>query len=309
MSDHWVERARRELLSRRAPTGSWGYRDGGSPAVEPTALAGLGLIATEGAPHFDSLAAGTTGVPAAVRPGAAWLAGLQRDDGSLPAVPGSPTPGWATPHAMLFWSRLEGFEERRRRARDWLLSVSGQPLSPAVEERGVLGHDPSLVGWSWVANTHSWLEPTAMAILALCREGCQADPRVGQGVSLIVDRAIPSGGWNYGNNVVFGRALHPQPAPTGIALLALAIRGPHDCAVVPPAIDYLRRTLSSTRAAASVGWGVLGLKAHGACPREAESWLAEAYDHCSGRPDAVVGLSLLLLAFRGAFSDPQERSP
>ena len=78
--------------------------------------------------------------------------------------------------------------------------------------------------------------------------------------------------------------------------MALAACGPADCPAAPPAIDYLRRTLPSIRAAISVGWGVLGLKAHRACPPEAETWLAETYEHGTGKPDATVGLGLLLLA-------------
>jgi hypothetical protein len=311
VDEHWVDRARRELLERRAPGGSWGYRDGGSPAVEPTALAGLGLIASGNVLPTDSNPAGATGVQAAVRRAGAWLDEHQRRDGSMPAVPGSSMPGWATPHAMLLWSRLEGFEDRRRRARDWLVSVAGQPLQVSPENRSVLGHDPGLIGWSWVVGTHSWLEPTAMAILALGREGCFDHPRVRQGLGLIVDRAIPGGGWNYGNKIVFGQVLRPQPGPTGLALLALAARGPRAGPVVAPALDYLRRTLPSTRAAASIGWGVLGLKAHDACPPEAETWLAEAFAHCTGKPDSIVGLSLLLLAAepRDCHADGGHRPP
>ena len=100
---------------------------------------------------------------------------------------------------------------------------------------------------------------------------------------LMLDRAIPGGGWNYGNNVVFGHVLRPHPGPTGIALMALAAAGAGDCPAVAPAIDYLRRTLPTIRAAASLGWGVLGLKAHGVCPPDADTWLAEAYGHCTGR--------------------------
>jgi hypothetical protein len=293
VGDCWVDRARRELLTRRDPAGWWSYRDGGSPAVEPTALAGLALRAPgEGAggppsdrpdPEFGRAAAG-------------WIAGLQRPDGSLPAAPGPAMPGWATAHAMLLWAQLGGFEDRRRRASAYLTRVHGQVPMPAAGGRAAIGHDQSLIGWPWVAGTHSWLEPTAMAIIALCAEGCRDHARVRRGLDLIADRAISGGGWNYGNKVVFDRVLRPQPGPTGMALLALAAGGRADSPAVPPAIDYLRRALPPIRAAASIGWGVLGLKAHDACPPEAAAWLEGAYAHGSGRPDATLGLALLLLA-------------
>lgn len=289
----WIERAHRELLGRQAPGGAWAYRDGGSTAVEPTAIAGLGLIATgdvaRGGRDAEALAS-------AMKRAGAWLAGVQGEDGSIPSVPGSPAPSWATPHAMLLWGRLEGFEAPRRRARDWLASVAGRPVQGPAADRSVLGHDTSLIGWPWVVGTHSWLEPTAMAVLALAREGWRDHPRVRLGVSLIVDRAIPGGGWNYGNKIVFGQALRPQPGPTGVAMAALAQAAPPDCPAVAPAVEYLGRVLPSTRAAASLGWGVLGLKAHHACPPEADAWLEASYERCTGKPDAAVGLGLLLLA-------------
>jgi len=288
----WIERARRELLSRRGSRTAWGYREGGSPAVEPTALAGLALLATGGDPDSAS-----DRPPA--REAASWLARLQLQDGAVPAAPGPSLPGWATPHAMLLWSRLDAFDEHRRHARDWLLSSKGRSTQSSAEDRLTCAHDPSLIGWPWVPGTHSWLEPTAMAIWALCNEGCHNHPRVAAGLRLILDRAIPGGGWNYGNTVVFGHVLRPHPGPTGIALMALAAAGAGDRPAVAPALDYLRRTLPTIRAAASLGWGVLGLKAHGVCPPEADAWLAEAYGHCTGRPDAIVGLGVLLLSAGG----------
>jgi len=228
---------------------------------------------------------------------AAWLASVQRRDGSVPVSPGPDTPAWSTPHAILLWGGLDGFEAPRRRARDWLLGFQGETLPHHREDRGAIGHDPSLIGWPWVAKTHSWLEPTAMAVLALCREGQGDHPRVRQGVGLVLDRAIPDGGWNYGNTSVFGRTLRPQPGPTGLALLALAARG-EGAPAVPAALDYLRATLPALRAAVSVGWGVLALRAYHACPIEADAWLAEAFDRCTGRADAALGLALLLLAAR-----------
>jgi hypothetical protein len=284
----WEQRARRELLDRRVGRAAWSYRAGAAPGVEPTALACLGL-----------LAAGDVGSAAAdratCRAAAEWMAGLQRDDGSIPVAPDPAMPGWATPHAILVWSGLAGWETPRRRARAWLLGLTGRPIPTRPEDRGVLGHDPTLIGWPWVDGTHSWLEPTAMAILALCREGLGYHPRARQGVGLLLDRSIPGGGWNYGNKAVFGRTLRPQPAPTGLALLALSAFG--DCTpAVPAALRYLRGVLPNLRAAVSLGWGVLGLRAHHACPAEARSWLAEAYDQCTGRPDATLGLAVLLLA-------------
>jgi hypothetical protein len=192
---------------------------------------------------------------------------------------------------------VTGFEAQRRLARDWLLGFEGRPIPITPENRGVLGHDSSLIGWPWVDGTHSWLEPTALAVLALCREGLRDHARVTAGVRVILDRAIKRGGWNYGNTAVFGRQLRPQPAPTGIALLALAAQGRAARSfAVSHAIRYLHEILPQVRSAVSLGWAVLGLRAHDACPAHAPSWLAESYGQCTGHPDKAVALSLLLLA-------------
>jgi hypothetical protein len=176
-----------------------------------------------------------------------------------------------------------------------VLACSGKPFPRPDAVAGVIGHDSTLIGWPWVDGTHSWLEPTAMAILALCREGLGDHPRVVRGTELILDRAIPGGGWNYGNSAVFGRRLRPQPAPTGLALLALTARGA-PLAGVSAALDYLRGVISEIRAPLSLAWGVLALRACDACPAAAGTWLEESFARCPGRDGATADLALLLLA-------------
>jgi hypothetical protein len=292
LSRNWKQGARWDLLNLRGRSGGWGYRRGQAPCVEPTVLACLGLLASEdpdedrncGACAFD-----------ASHQAAAWMAAIQREDGSVPVSQNLPAPGWATPYAILLWSCLTGFEAARRRACNWLLGLEGRAMSNTDDTQKVVGHDTTLIGWPWVEGTHSWLEPTAMAILALSRMGLGDHPRVGQGIGLILDRAIPDGGWNYGNKAVFGRALRPLPGPTGLALLVLAARGDRSAGVVS-ALGYLRKTLPNLRAAVSLGWGVLAARAYHVCPVEADTWLEEAYVRCKGRSDTTLGLALLTLA-------------
>jgi hypothetical protein len=226
---------------------------------------------------------------------AEWLKKIQQPDGSTPVTERMLRPGWATAYALLSWSRMKGYDAERKHAREWLLGTRGHTFAQTVENGNLLGHDPSLTGWPWVSGTHSWIEPTSLAILALRREGLATHPRVTEGTSVIIDRAIHSGGWNYGNKSVYGKALRPQPGPTGMALLALANQGlaPR---IISSAIDYLRETLPHIQAPVSMSWGVLGLRAHGACPKEARVWLASTLDRTIKRPDAAMSLALLLLA-------------
>ena len=107
--------------------------------------------------------------------------------------------------------------------------------------------------------------------------------------------SLESGGWNYGNPAVLGRALRAQPGPSGLALLALAAHG-DDSPECRRGIDYLRQALRDVRAGTSLGWGILALRAWDACPPEAATWLAESYRRYGARSDGVVSLALLLLA-------------
>ena len=288
MTSPWIETARLRLIHFRGQSDGWSYRQETAPCVEPTVLACLGLLSSAA----DRQAEQAKGE---LRRPADWLASLQSRDGSLGVSATLPTPCWPTPYVVLLWAALGGYTTQHQRAAQWLLDQEGVSIpNVAVSERTV-GHDTAIVGWPWVANTHSWLEPTAVAILALRREGQMEHPRVREGLRLIRDRAVPTGGWNYGNNIAFGRDLRPQPAATGLALLALAgVDGRSE--IVERAVGYLQESLPSTRAPQSLCWGVLGLRAWGRCPESADGWLARAFEQTPGWRDSSPRSAHLLLA-------------
>ena len=286
----WVHSACDDLLRLRNRAGLWGYRSDRGSSVEATALACLGLLGCRQEIPLQKIAGEVMRV-------SKWLAAMQNPDGSLGVCPVLPKPGWATPYAILLWSALDTLAMERKRAAAWLLAQNGLPLPPPDVGRSPFGHDTTLVGWPWIENTHSWLEPTALAILALGRLAILEHPRVDDGMRVIIDRALPHGGWNYGNTVVFGRELRPQPGPTGMALLALATRAskrrPRE---VDQGIEYLGQILPGVTAPLSLGWGVLGLRAWDAAPPAAQDWLSQSHASVAGRCDSAVGLGLLLLA-------------
>ncbi len=286
MADDWVDRSRRSLIAR-AEGGAWGYRRGSPAAVEATTLAALGLLATAGGD--------ADGSRRLVARSAVVLAGLQRPDGSLGVTAALPAPGWATPYALLLWQALGADAGPRRRAADWLLAERVDTPPRSADPDRLAGHDTTIPGWPWVEGTHSWVEPTSLALLSLGREGRGGHRRLVDGGRLLVDRAIPSGGWNYGNPAVFGRDLRPHPGPTGLALLAMAVAG-GDPGVVARASAYLRAALPGLRAAGSLAWGLLGLAAWGGSPAGSRGWLAESADAALALDDAAPRLGLLLLA-------------
>ncbi len=282
----WIETARNEL-SRSAESGrGWAYRNGQPCCAEPTSLACLALQATRSTQS-------TNAAHRKVADAAQWLAFIQQANGAVGISESLPTPEWATPFAILVWINQQNHAAELKKATDWLLQEQGRTYSE--DSAKDVGHDPSIPGWPWVSNTHSWLEPTVMAILALRRQGMGNHSRTRDGLRLIRDRALANGGWNIGNTAIYGSNLRPQPDLTGLALLALSGTQVADD-IVTKACGCLQQALPGIRSARSLCWGVLGLTAWEQRPMEAEQWLAEAFPSAAPRPDPSMQLAYLLLA-------------
>jgi cell wall-associated NlpC family hydrolase len=115
---------------------------------------------------------------------------------------------------------------------------------------------------------------------------------------MLVDRMLPSGGWNYGNTVAFGAELRPQVEPTGLALAALAgekITDPR----LARSIAYLNKSLTARTTTVSLCYGLLGLAGQGVHPAEADSWLEGAFRDTMNRGGSPYRLALATLAALG----------
>lgn len=218
----------------------------------------------------------------------------QFEDGRVPVSPDHPEAFWPTPLAILAWHGSPQHQKSLDQAVRFLLKTTGRHF--AKETVPNVGHDPSLQGWPWIADTHSMVEPTALGILALVATGFGEHTRTREAVRMLLDRQLPSGGWNYGNTIVYGQELHPQPENTGLALHALAGFVPLE--EVRHSQAYLENRVEKIRTPLSLGWAVLGLGAWGRRPHKARSWISE----CLKRQDQVgpygtSNLSLLLISF------------
>lgn len=232
----------------------------------------------------------------AVASGRFRLAESQLADGRVAISPSNPDAFWPTALAILAWRGSGHHSEAQSRAVEFLLTFSGRHWTK--EENSPLGHDTSIRGWSWTENSHSWVEPTSLSILALRIQGLSNHARVQEGIRLLMDRQLPSGGWNYGNTLTYGTELHPQPDCTGLALSALAGCVPES--EVGESLKYLRSRLAEVRTPLSLGWGVLGLAAWGKRPGQAGEWLQKSVRRqARAGPYDTTLISLLFLAMSG----------
>jgi len=299
----WVDQTLDEL-SQSAKSGAIGYVAGGHPAAEPTALVALAFVA-----HSRLEAA---------RQAADALAAMQQQSGEVAVRAGEPSPGWTTSLAAIAWTAIDraAFADRTSAAVAWLLANRGQP----VPQSDMFGHNTELVGWAYAEQTHSWIPPTAFAILALKAAGKGADPAaregiaaladkkdveavtaesaIREGIAVLIDRQLPGGGLNYGNTYVLGQLLRPHVEPTGIALLALAGETNASGATVK-SVAWLRRSIGPETTPLSLGWALLGLRAHSAFPPQADEWLEAAATKVQSRDRSPHKLALLALAAKG----------
>lgn len=268
-----------QIIDQLATANRCAYSPEGPWAAEPTALACLALTT-----HNNH--------EAALRL-ANQLVDSQDSNGAVCALAERDTPAWTTSLAILAWTTCDQvtFASNIKRAIDWALVTQGKP----ADRHPDVGHDPSILGWSWAADTHAWMEPTCMFVIALKAAGFHGHNRTREGVRMIADRLLPAGGCNYGNTMVLGQQMMPQVQSTGLAMLALAGEENKDPRVVA-SLDYLQNHIDPETTTSSMCYGLLGLTAHGRRPQRATDFLREAYGRELARGTSEYKLALLSLA-------------
>lgn len=262
------------------PNGGFANQIGGGYRIDATAWAAIALAA---------LGQGADLVQAARD----RLAAAQQADGRVILSPHHPEAFWPTYLAIFAWHQAVPYREAQARALRFLLATTGKhwPRQPDA----AYGHDSSLQGWPWIDATHSWVEPTGLAIIALKITGFGEHARVKEGVRLLLDRQLPGGGWNYGNTQTFGRELFPFPESTGLVLNALSGLAPQE--QIQKSLDYLTLRLQEVRTPLALGWGVMGSASWGAKPAGAQAWINECIERQKRYgPYDTVSLALLIVA-------------
>lgn len=248
------------LTSRKLDDGGFATRPGGAYRCDVSAWATLTLR--------------TLGVAAeALQASRVRLARDQLDDGRVPLHREHDYAVWPTPLCILAWSSSDAFASNVQRAADFLLAHQGEV--PWDLGSSPFGHDLSLIGWPWALGTVSWVEPTALCMMALRAVGKEDHPRLAEATRLLLDRMLPEGGWNYGNTTVYGKVLEPLPVTTGAALCALAGRVKRK--QVASSLGYLANELHALRTPLSLGWSLLGLSSWQEYPETAKEKVAEVF--------------------------------
>ena len=232
----------KRLASFSLPDGGLPYYKGGGSSAEPTLLALLALFAS-GAPSVHS------------KPLLSWASSLQNPDGSVGLDPAHRDQGlWLTALATVAFHHC-GLKDARDRALGFVTSLRSVTMAndPSVRQ------DNTIVGWPWVRDTFGWVEPTAWSVIALNVCGRGDDPRAVEGRRFLVDRRIPSGGWNYGNPGINDRELLPFWDTTGLALIAL--HGQPEA--VRPGLDLLEKGQDKIESLCGLAWTVMGLAGFG----------------------------------------------
>ena len=220
------------------------------------------------------------------------LAASQQEDGRVVLSADHPGSFWPTPLAVLAWQNSPEFGHHQSRAAFFLLKTTGNHFKRPANSPA--GHDTSIQGWPWTEETHSWVEPTALAMIALRTTGNGGSQRVAEGAQLLMDRQLSKGGWNYGNTTVFDTELAALPESTGLALAALP--GLADKQDVSRSIALLKDSVKALTTPFSLGWAILGLSAWGERPRDANTLI----DRCLTRQErygtydtSLMGLTIV----------------
>jgi hypothetical protein len=223
------------------------------------------------------------------------LASQQLDDGRICISREHPQVIWPTSLVILAWQGSVAYRKKLDMAIHFLIKTKGTFFKKSANSIHTI--DSSLAGWPWIEKTFSWVEPTALSVLALRLSSCGNHERVHEAIRLLMDRQLPRGGWNIGSTIIYGQETYPQLDCTGLALSALA--GQVDKKEIERSLAYLKAQIVRCRTPLSLCWALFGLGAWGERPTEAQRWIIDCLSQQTkfGTYGRTL-LSLIVLAHR-----------
>jgi hypothetical protein len=286
------------LLDAQNPDGGWAAGRTGVSNAEASAFC-LSALAPLRAPGTDE----------SIERGTSWLSAQQDPNGGFSFAGGLAPSAWVTALSLLALMRLDAIPQRTLRAAQWLVVNEGRGLGwltwlafHLMPEDRRLRLNSDLKGWSWHPESFSWVEPTALALIALKKlrpqlDASRVDERIRQGELLLYDRMCRGGGWNYGNSTVLGEDLPPFPNVTALALVALQDRASE--AAVQRSLEALDGMLAGHASGLTLSWSILCFLLHGRDVGGLRERLVRRYDE-TGLLGETRSIALALIALQGA---------
>lgn len=257
-----LERIITTLLESQNSDGGWGSQRGKRSNTESTSLAATAL---------KSLAENT--IADNRKRAIDWLVRQQNKDGSWPLNETVKQGSWTTALAIIALSDSAEHSERAVAAARWLLEQEGskpgilaQIILWATGKSAINKLNRDLIGWSWVPNSFSWVEPTSYALIAVKKlrprlAGTNVDERIREADAMIYDRMCSGGGWNYGNSKVLDYALWPYPDITAVALIAMQDHGREKAN--QESLQTLSKIVQQTDSGLALCWAAICLNVYG----------------------------------------------
>jgi len=250
------------LRTTQNTDGGWGYFPGKQSWLEPTTYA---MLALHGVP----------GSEAAVNRAWNLARSWELADGSVRPNGAVPDGTWVTALLLILADVRGVFDADVERSVGWLVRVVGAEHNLATRTFSALHLlktklDVSHQGWPWRDGNASWIEPTALTLVALKKvsrlhPNGEVQKRIREGEELVLARRCSDGGWNCGNPNVLNFNLPSYPESTALALLGLQGRGAQELA---GPLAVAQRFRAETKSSLAKAWLSIALRCHGMNPEK-----------------------------------------
>src|SRR4030042_3032835 len=240
------------LISVQNEAGGWGYSRGQRSVVEPTAAVLLAI--RDEAIATSSFSKGIT-----------WLKSCQNQDGGWGIHEDDLESGWQTAWALIAIKKSNPGSSTIARGIEWLTYVSTNLITQEEFQKQNLPFNDNVFArvWPWLPGQGSWIEPTALAVIAL--EGSDlsnvASIRMSAAIEYFRQNRTPVGGWDIGNAGPYETIVLPHAYRTSLVLLALSQVNPNG--IIPNDLSALRSEMKQDLSILSLSSGLLGLRTLG----------------------------------------------
>jgi hypothetical protein len=237
------------LISAQHEAGGWGYSTSQKPVVEPTAAVLLAI----------------RNEPGAVNPfqkGLSWLLSCQHQDGGWGISDADPESGWHTAWALIALKYSNQGGDSINKAVEWLTHVSTYQISQDEFNKTQIPVSDNIgaLVWPWLPGQVCWIEPTALAALAL--DGIAQSPlstaRINATIEYFRQNRTPTGGWDIGNAGPLDTIISPRAYPTGLVLMTLARIAPKE--IKDNDLAALRQDMQQDPSILSQSCGLLAIR-------------------------------------------------